>query len=607
MEAEKVHQEKNDRTPQLVRGGTAQFVDNRPSLLMQRAHSKRRKDSMQREYITQMKPMKVGILQKKAGNIPLDTNMIRQAPRGIIGGGNYERVIERVREYHNDAIIPLDDFGRQIIQLEEIGKHIENWEQRHGPTNQPVKSGLLGIRRQDKRRLVLNNLKNKITVEELAVRQQGKDYADHQHDQDRSILGSYVQQGLSSDDRRLKNSCEWIRAGKTKLYAVTPTGDSYARLVKAGKNPQVDEAFFPEGVFGALGDINSGAVSYVKDDLRDNTNVTLTKTKRTGGWNDPGDPGLIAVVSPAKKSQDNVWETLRHEVQHDADKNKGRDALARYRKAAENAEIIMGDQDFQNISNPNRSIKDIAWQNLLTKYADIGIITNVVSAGGKAIKNSLAEIYLSKYKTEYRAYSYQGGSYSTLDNAIQNQSHDGYMFSERQLAIFKHIYGGYEHTKKGWDNDLVLTDGTKFRKAVQDYWNPDTEAYNKYNSVRIDNFYRALDIIGVKKKATTLEQQHGLDVAPVGVKESDINSPLVQALLKVIVNLDANDLNYILNESSAIFNKIQLHLDGTALQAVENKLRILMRLENIRKSPLYGYSEAYIKMEEKLLAQLYQY
>lgn len=30
MEAEKVHQEKNNRTPQLVRGGTAQFVDNRP-------------------------------------------------------------------------------------------------------------------------------------------------------------------------------------------------------------------------------------------------------------------------------------------------------------------------------------------------------------------------------------------------------------------------------------------------------------------------------------------------------------------------------------------------------------------------------------------------
>ncbi|WP_287049068.1 hypothetical protein [Culturomica sp.] len=36
MEAEKVHQEKNNHTPQLVRGGTAQFVDNRPlSLLSQ--------------------------------------------------------------------------------------------------------------------------------------------------------------------------------------------------------------------------------------------------------------------------------------------------------------------------------------------------------------------------------------------------------------------------------------------------------------------------------------------------------------------------------------------------------------------------------------------
>lgn len=36
MEAEKVHQEKNDRTPQLVRGGTAQFVDNRIGMQMQR-------------------------------------------------------------------------------------------------------------------------------------------------------------------------------------------------------------------------------------------------------------------------------------------------------------------------------------------------------------------------------------------------------------------------------------------------------------------------------------------------------------------------------------------------------------------------------------------
>lgn len=51
MEAEKVHQEKNDRTLQLVRGGTAQFVDNRPLSLF-RQITQRKENTLDRSGVT---------------------------------------------------------------------------------------------------------------------------------------------------------------------------------------------------------------------------------------------------------------------------------------------------------------------------------------------------------------------------------------------------------------------------------------------------------------------------------------------------------------------------------------------------------------------------
>ena len=151
------------------------------------------------------------------------------------------------------------------------------------------------------------------------------------------------------------------------------------------------------------------------------------------------------------------------------------------------------------------------------------------------------------------------------------------MFTERQLAIFKHVYGGYDYTKTNWDADTPLTGGRTFRDEVANYWNPDTEAFNKYNSPRVDDFYRALDAIGVKEAQTKLAKSGGKDVGAVagGGKVSDLTNLGVVNLLAAIDKLNGEDGAYIFNESPAMLKKIKSHLDGAALAKVLEELKDL--------------------------------
>lgn len=555
----------------------------------------------------------VDVLQRKGGNILQVKDMLDKASKDLFGHGIYEDIIEAVSTYHDDSLIPANDYGRQFMQLVEIRKIIRSWEQKNGAVTQEIQSGFWGVSKQEKRREVLRELNNSLPQESMVVLQQGFDSANQQHAQDRAALLRCIDSGFSNSDQRLKNSCEWVRSGKTKLYAVTPTGDSYARLIYAHKNPVVDEAFFPEGVKGAPGDVYGPAVTYKKDNLNDNTNVSLTHIKRTGGWNDPGSPGIIAVVNADKKPQNVIWETLRHEVQHDADKHKGRDSLSGYRSAAEVNDDLNTDPDYLTLANAGKSEseREEAFRKLSGKYGSDKDVLAKIRGLNIATKASAAEVDLITYKTEFRAYSYQegdvGGSYSQLDNSVQDQSCDGYMFSKRQLAIFLHIYHGYANIKKAWDNNPLLYNNIiRFRQAVQAYWSPDTEGFNKYNSVRIDDFYLALDVLGDKEQSTFLETKGGIDAAPVRTKVTDPGDPLVKKLFIAIRDLDESDRDYILKESPAMLAKIRRHLDGAALQAVEVKFDLMKRLDNIRNSPLHGFSEASIKMEKQLLEKLYR-
>ena len=286
------------------------------------------------------------VAQRRAGQVPTSATLKAGAPAKLPGGKDkaFDTVLTMVDLYHDTAKVPESDHGKQIHVLTSIlPDKIRAWEagSGNGQVAKAVKPGLLGISRADKRRNVLKQLVAGIALEDPLVRDQGFTAATAAQEADRAKLVEYLDAGLKSSDRRLKNSCEWIKtAGKAKLYALTPTGDSYARLIKGKKNPARDEAWFPKGLSGAPGDVVSAAVSYVKGDLADNTNVTLDDDgKVTGGWNTPG---IIAITNPAKKTKETVWEVLRHEVQHDADKNKGRDAQAGVRRAAEAVDAAVG-------------------------------------------------------------------------------------------------------------------------------------------------------------------------------------------------------------------------------------------------------------------------
>ena len=510
------------------------------------------------------------VVQAKAGNLSTAQQLEQRAGRGITLTSNtrtYEDVLDAVAVYHDNASTPANDHGVQLFQLSRILPLITAWEQKYGATTQAVVNRkILGLSRTDKRRQVLDSVRTQVPVEDNAVRQQGLAQANAEHLADRTQLLQYVQEGLQqNNDRTLRNSCDWIlNAGKTILYAATPTGDAYMRVHTAGGNPAAAEAFFPEGVAGAAGAVTGASVSYNEADLADNTNVTLTKSKRTGGWNDPGSPGLVVVVRPATKSKAKVWETLRHEVQHDADKHKGREQLSGLRQAGETLDA--SGLSYADLAAP-LSRQDLLA--LVARFPDMQTATAALRTSKAAMAAGMAEIQLASYKTEFRAYSYQegtdGGTYTALDNTAQNVGHDGHMFSARQLAIFLHIYGGYDHTKKGWDQNPLLGDGaTRFQTAVAAYWRPDTEGYNKYNSARVDDFYRALEQVGTLHAATSLEVGQGRDAAPVQAPEANQNDATVQAVLLRVNSLTHDDAQYILNESPAMLAKINTHLGGQA-------------------------------------------
>jgi hypothetical protein len=121
-------------------------------------------------------------------------------------------------------------------------------------------------------------------------------------------------------------------------------------------------------------------------------------------------------------------------------------------------------------------------------------------------------------------------------------------------------------------NPLLADSVTRFRDAVTAYWNPDTEGFNKYNSARVDDFYRALDGVGILQALTQLEAEQRIDAAPVLAPQLDENDGQVQALLVTVAALTHDDAQYILNESPSMIAKINRHLGGQARTDVRQRL-----------------------------------
>jgi hypothetical protein len=131
-------------------------------------------------------------------------------------------------------------------------------------------------------------------------------------------------------------------------------------------------------------------------------------------------------------------------------------------------------------------------------------------------------------------------------------------WTQRQWAVFANIFDNYPYVEEAWGdhtNAVAPTAvQTAFRVAVNAYWNPDTEGFNKYDSARVDNLYLALDQV------------------PPGT--TDAANAQVVDLIKVAKKLDESDLRYLVDRTqSVMFNaKIDRHLDGAARAALRDLL-----------------------------------
>ncbi len=505
--------------------------------------------------------LEAGVLQLRGKNIPTAEALVESAGKGtftkvISSTRTYEDMVESVERYYDNSKTPTDNYGMQLWRLKEMRQSVAAWEAKHGDSSLPETSRFLigGETTESKRRKVVHSVKTKLDAEVDLVKFQGWHTATTRHKKDRRDLASYVYEGATSDERRLANSCEWILNGKVPLFAVTETGDAFMRVKERGGNAASQTAYFPRGMPGAPGDMMNNIVNYDRSDYAD-ANVTID-SKTTGGWNIAG--GVIAIVNPSAKGKEGVWGTLRHEVQHDADKNRGRDAQAGVRGASE------------------------------AFHAHGGSVVDQVGGGKKVLGGTTAaadfakaqaEKDLQRYKTEYRAYSYQegsgGGPYTDLDNTDRTfKTFGGVPFTERQFKIFSHIYLGYEHTKNNWDKNSELQGGRTFREAVSDYRDPDTEGFNKYNSVRVDAFYTALDAVGTKAVQTDLEKYFGIDAGRVTaldtnkLPEDALVPPAFTNLMGAAGKLDADDARYVESECPAMLAKLRRHLSSDLVDLV---------------------------------------
>ncbi|HEV7758313.1 MAG TPA: DUF4157 domain-containing protein, partial [Acidimicrobiales bacterium] len=312
-------------------------------------------------------------------------------------------------------------------------------------------------------------------------------------------------------DIRLRNACEWLRSDKVRFYILTATADSPYRVQV--NNPPTHRpdptvsTYFPDPT-KPLGALYQDAVQYNPIDASDTTNVVVHKT--ISGWDLPG-RYLVLTDLQINLGRAAFLQTVRHEVQHEADKHTRPELTAGIREAGTDE---------------------------ARRYTEA----------------------LRKYKTEYRAHSYQAEP--ALDRLPHLEAPPiralAFDWTERQWAIFDRIRTRYTEVGDAWGPGPAATTAAQqqFRVAVNAYENADTEGFNKYDSVRVDDLYRALDEV------------------PPGA--SHRSQPLVAAALQAFDALDPDDVAYVQDGDEAVMlrQKIKARLPRDALDEINRRFRL---------------------------------
>jgi hypothetical protein len=143
-----------------------------------------------------------------------------------------------------------------------------------------------------------------------AAYQRAVDY----HLASRAAMNAWLDGALAQRRNKvLRNSAEWVRSGRVKVFCQTKTHDSAARVRAAGEPRRFQAIFgYPAGA------LSEAPVPYLRkrrgDAAFDNTNVAIEAP--SGGFNNPGEIGIVDPVHAGKKY---FLDSIVHEVQHDAD------------------------------------------------------------------------------------------------------------------------------------------------------------------------------------------------------------------------------------------------------------------------------------------------
>jgi hypothetical protein len=135
------------------------------------------------------------------------------------------------------------------------------------------------------------------------------------HDANRTQGKQWVEDGFAQiANRMLKNSCEWVKTGKAKIFILTKTHDSVARVTAWGHPAGVAWFSYPAG------NLYSGAAYYrrkMPTETFDNTNVDLEESATVDGFSTG--PDIALMETTLAKGRDYLWSVLKHEIQHSAD------------------------------------------------------------------------------------------------------------------------------------------------------------------------------------------------------------------------------------------------------------------------------------------------
>lgn len=265
-------------------------------------------------------------------------------------------------------------------------------------------------------------------------------------DTHQEALTKILQKGLLSKDRLLKNSIEWFTTGKISLYAIVKTHDSSSRATALGNAGQ--EAYFgyPDS---RLLPAPRQTTLYNGDNQKDKTNITC-QALSVAGFNENGTK--VAIVEPADRSEEAIYQTIRHEVQHSADRHNHNNTSTKLKKAQEGYKT-----EFRAYS-----------------LQDIGTGTN------------FDQTYLTSSTYNLETWNIRGASQHFNGN-----------WPRKQWEIFSHIYnsGSYKYIKDAWDEENSIEDPLKrpFQQTVVKFTTP--ESLNPTNSIHLEDLYNHLDSV----------------------------------------------------------------------------------------------------------------